>query len=131
MATKKSVITVDDIDGTPAVVTKKFNLDGVDYRIDLDQENADFLDEFLAPYVASARRVGGRRSQPQDTGTKEKAAPQKKTDTSDELPPNRVIRDWARKNGHNVSDRGRLSDQVIKKYLDANNPRKKGGRKRG
>lgn len=130
MATKKSVITVDDIDGTPAAVKKKFNLDGVSYVIDLDKDNADHLDEILAPFVAGARRVGGRKSQLQDTGP-QKTSPQKKTTTSEEQPPSSVIRAWAQKNGHKVSSHGRLSEQIIEKYLDATNPRKKGGRKRG
>ncbi|RSM68697.1 nucleoid-associated protein Lsr2 [Amycolatopsis sp. WAC 01375] len=125
MAKKETVVTVDDIDGTPAVETKKFMLDGVHYKIDLDADNIAHLDDVLRTYVAKARRTGGRA-----TPSKSHAAEKDTSPAAEALPPNEVIRNWARENKHQVADRGRIPEKVIKAYLDATNPRKKGTRKR-
>ena len=60
MAQKVQVILVDDIDGGPADETLSFSLDGVSYEIDLSTANAAKLRDAFAPYVGTARRVGGR-----------------------------------------------------------------------
>src|SRR4029453_10124462 len=51
----------DDIDGKPAAETVTFGLDGRTFEIDLSEKNARALRKDLAPWVASARRVSGRR----------------------------------------------------------------------
>ncbi len=61
MAQKINVSLVDDVDGSVAQETVTFSIDGVAHEIDLNAENADRLRATFAPYVAAARRVGGRR----------------------------------------------------------------------
>ena len=62
MAQRVNVILVDDLDGSDAVETVSFALDGVDYEIDLNDQHAGDLRNALSLYVGHARRTGGRRT---------------------------------------------------------------------
>jgi len=62
MARSEEVIVIDDLDGSKAVQTVRFGLDGKSYEIDLSAKNARALDRALAPYVAAARKVRKARS---------------------------------------------------------------------
>ncbi|XVX20960.1 histone-like nucleoid-structuring protein Lsr2 [Actinomycetota bacterium] len=107
MAQRVQVMLVDDIDGTDAEETVTFGLDGVTYEIDLNAANAAKLRDGLATWVGHARRSGGRRSA---------AKPPSRAQSREELTN---IREWARKNGHQVSDRGRISAEVKAAYEKA------------
>lgn len=104
MAQRVQIILEDDIDGGPADETVTFGLDGVTYEIDLNEKNASALRDALARYTGNARRAGGRRSTGRKTATK--------SNTSE-------VREWARANGHTVSDRGRISADVMAAYEQA------------
>lgn len=104
MAQRVSIILEDDLDGSPADETVTFALDGVSYEIDLNSKNAAALRDSLATYVGHARRAGGRRAPSRST-----ARSSSNRDLSD-------VREWARKNGHKVSDRGRISSEVQAAY---------------
>lgn len=55
---KKTVITlIDDVDGTEAVETITFTVDGTSYEIDLSAENARKFRSALEPYAAAARAI--------------------------------------------------------------------------
>lgn len=112
MAQRVQVILEDDIDGGDATETVTFGLDGVTYEIDLNESNAAALRDAMAPYVGSGRRVAGRRS----TGRSAAAS----TAGSDRKAELAAIRDWARSNGYQVSDRGRISAEVEQAYAQAN-----------
>ena len=107
MAQRVQIILEDDIDGGTATETVTFALDGVTYEIDLNEKNAASLREAFAPYVGSGRRVAGRRA----SGTSSRGSSNK-----GEL---MKIREWARANGHQVSDRGRISQAVRDAYAKA------------
>jgi hypothetical protein len=112
MAQRVQVLLVDDLDGGDASETVSFALDGVTYEIDLSESNAaKFRDDF-ASWIGHARRSGGRRA----TGGTRRAAPGS-TRTRSDLG---AIREWARANGHQVSDRGRISAEVQEAYDKAN-----------
>lgn len=104
MAKKVQVVLIDDLDGSEASETVKFGLDGVSYEIDLSEANAAALRNDLAKWVGSAERTGGRASRgggrPARAGRKDVSA----------------VRDWARENGFEVSDRGRISAEVQQAY---------------
>jgi hypothetical protein len=110
MARQVLVQYVDDLDGTPSdsVSTVSFGLDGATYEIDLSDGNAAKLRDVLAPYVAVAQRVGGRRKRggivagPAGGGRSKEQT--------------QAIRDWAKKNGHAISDRGRIPSNVIEAF---------------
>jgi nucleoid-associated protein Lsr2 len=107
MAQKVQVILVDDLDGGEAEESVTFSLDGVSYEIDLSAENAEALREAIAPWVGHARRVSGGRGRGRGPGRPRAAAA--KTDLAD-------VRNWARENGYQVSDRGRVSSEVMSAY---------------
>lgn len=109
MAQRMQVILEDDIDGGPAQETITFGLDGATYEIDLNEGNAAALRDALAAYVGAARRSGGRRS----TGRR-KAISSGSSATSE-------IREWAKANGYDVSERGRVSAAVKEAYEKATN----------
>jgi hypothetical protein len=128
MAQKVLVEMLDDIDGTPAAHTVPFSLDGVTYEIDLSDENAAALREELARYIAAGRRTGGR---------KVRVATGQPTTSSTDRERNQQIRAWANANGYEVSERGRLSSEVISAYesaqaaaAEAPAPRKRAPRKK-
>ncbi|MFJ1758669.1 Lsr2 family protein [Amycolatopsis sp. NPDC088138] len=107
MAQKVLVEMLDDIDGTLAAHTVPFSLDGVTYEIDLSDENAASLRDELARYISAGRRTGGR---------KVRVATGQPTTTSSDRERNQQIRAWANANGFEVSERGRLSSEVIAAY---------------
>lgn len=109
MAKRVQVILEDDLDGSPADETVTFGLDGVTYEIDLSAANAAKLRDGLAGWVGHATRVGGRRA------TSSGGA--KRNRSGRDLG---AVREWARKNGHQVSDRGRISAEVLAAYDKAN-----------
>ncbi|WP_284739922.1 histone-like nucleoid-structuring protein Lsr2 [Amycolatopsis sp. RTGN1] len=107
MAQKVLVEMLDDIDGTPAAHTIPFSLDGVTYEIDLSDDNAASLRDGLARYIGAGRRTGGR---------KVRVATGQPTTTASDRERNQQIRAWANANGYEVSERGRLSSEVIAAY---------------
>lgn len=107
MAQRVEVILIDDIDGSSAVETITFGLDGVSYEIDLSEEHAKKLRDDFAQWTGHARRApGGRRT----TTTRRTAG--RRSNVSE-------IREWARANGFQVSDRGRISAEVQEAYAKA------------
>ncbi len=109
MARKQEVIVtlVDDIDGTEAVETVSFALDGVGYEIDLNKKNAKALRTDVEKWVESARKA---RKTP--TGRRRTAA---KTGGSDAA----AIRVWAHENGIAVPARGRIPAAIVEQYRSA------------
>jgi hypothetical protein len=104
----RQVITVltDDLDGGDADRTVEFGLDGITYTIDLSEKNVAKLRKALDPYLAVATRAGrtaGRR-----TTTPVSRANSRET--------NQAIREWAAKNGWEVSERGRIPASVVEAY---------------
>ena len=94
MAQKVNIVLVDDLDGTEATETVTFGLDGTTYEIDLNDQNAAALRDVLAGYIGHGRKAAA------STGG----------------PSAKEIRDWARSNGHDVPERGRVSAEVRSAY---------------
>lgn len=89
--------------------TVAFALDGSAYEIDLCAEHAAELREDLATYVGAARkagRAGGRGASGKRSGSG--AGPGGPNLTE--------VRQWARGNGFEVSERGRVSTKVLDAY---------------
>ncbi|GAA4384583.1 histone-like nucleoid-structuring protein Lsr2 [Tsukamurella soli] len=116
MARKVTVTLVDDVDETQtADETVEFSLDGVTYEIDLSTKNAARLRGSLQEWVDHARRSGGRKrakaTVPVAAGRGRAAIDRSQS---------AAIREWARKNGKKVNDRGRISADVIEAFNAAN-----------
>ncbi len=116
MAQRVNVVLVDDVDGTDAVETVTFALDGVEYEIDLSEENAGKLRESISVYIGHARRTGGRR---RSGGQSDSKPSRSRSSASSDGPSASEIREWARANGHTVPDRGRVSSEVREAYAAA------------
>ncbi len=110
MAKKVTVTLVDDFDGEgPADETVEFSIDGVTYEIDLSNKNAKKLRDEFKQWMDAGRRVGGRRrGRP--------GAPVRAGRGSIDREQSAAIRDWARRNGHKVSTRGRIPAEVIEAF---------------
>ena len=118
MAQKVQVILVDDVDGGDASETVTFGLDGVSYEIDLNDDNAAKLRESLSTWVGHARRVGGRSSS--GGGSRRRSSAANGSGSGSGGTDTAAIRAWARDNGHDVSERGRISAEVMSAYEAAN-----------
>ena len=107
MAQKVQILLVDDLDGSEATETVSFGLDGTSYEIDLNEKNAGKLRDALSGYVGHARKVtaGSRRA--------------RRSAAAVNGPSAREIRDWARDNGLDVPDRGRVPASVREAYAKA------------
>ncbi|MCI3932213.1 MULTISPECIES: histone-like nucleoid-structuring protein Lsr2 [unclassified Streptomyces] len=110
MAQKVQVLLVDDLDGGEADETVTFALDGKSYEIDLTTANADKLRGLLEPYLKGGRRTGGRAS---GRGKGRAPAASQSQDTAQ-------IRAWAKENGFEVNDRGRVPASIREAYEKAN-----------
>lgn len=109
MAQKVQVLLVDDLDGGEADETVTFSLDGKSYEIDLTTANAEKLRESLAEFVKAGRRTGGRS-----------AGRGKARATSGGSQDTAKVRAWAKENGYNVNDRGRVPADIREAYEKAN-----------
>jgi hypothetical protein len=112
MAQKTIVQLVDDLTGAASddIESVTFGIDGVTYEIDLTEDNASNLRDSLADFVASARRTGGRVKR----GTAPVAT--QVTGSGRSREQTQAIREWAKNNGHDVSDRGRIPGTVIEAF---------------
>ncbi|MET4003518.1 MULTISPECIES: histone-like nucleoid-structuring protein Lsr2 [Arthrobacter] len=105
MAQKIHITLVDDIDQSPADENVTFGLDGISYEIDLSNENAEALRTALGKYIAAGRRAGGRAVRGRGAAT----APKSGSDVAQ-------IRAWARENGFEVHERGRIQAEIRDAY---------------
>mgnify|MGYP001950986074 CR=1 FL=1 len=64
---------VDDIDGSDAVTTVSFSLDGRNYEIDLSESHLERLQQALEPYLNAARTVSGGRRRRRSPATRRTA----------------------------------------------------------
>lgn len=110
MARKVQVILSDDLDGNlSADETVSFSLDGTSYEIDLSAKNAEEMRDVFSRYVSSARKVG-RESRTSGGGRGRATGGRMDREQAG------AIRDWARRNGHAVSDRGRIRRSIVEAY---------------
>lgn len=105
MAKRTITTLVDDIDGSEATTSFTFAFEGTNYEIDLNDANAEKFSEALKPWVGAARKA--TKTGTSSGGTSRKSAGRKDL---------AAIRKWAKDNGHEVSDRGRIPANVVEAY---------------
>lgn len=108
MAQKVEVRFIDDLDGSEAEGTYAFAYDGTNYEIDLSKENVIKLEEALDPFLTVARKVSKRQAKQVQAAP----APAKGRNREDTA----KIRAWARDQGHQISDRGRVPKTILEAY---------------
>ena len=113
MAQKTVVVMTDDLSGGDATQTIHFSLDNTDYVIDLNDKNAAALRSDFEKYIDAGRkhRTDGAAARPKRGVVR---GPASGVDTA-------AVREWARANGHEVSERGRVSKKIIDAFAAANN----------
>ena len=107
MAQRTTVQLIDDLDGTEGKETLLLSLDGTAVEIDLSTKNADKLRAAVKPYFDAGRRSGGRRG-----GGRRGRSSSSRSNSAD-------VRAWARSQGIELSDRGRIPGSVQQQYDDA------------
>jgi hypothetical protein len=110
VAQKIQTLFIDDLDGSEADGTVRFALDGTEYEIDLSAEHAEALREALARYVGAARKIGGSARRPA-RGGRSRAAGSGLNSTE--------VREWAKAQGIEVKDRGRVPAELVVKFKAA------------
>jgi hypothetical protein len=103
MAKNVSVVITDDLDGSPDAEAVAFSLDGHSYEIDLSEKNRARLQKSLQPFMDAGRRATHRRT------VKTSRSAGSGTDRA-------AVRAWAAGQGLKVSERGRISAEVLSKY---------------
>ena len=103
MAQKIQTLFIDDLDGGEAAGTVSFALDGAHYEIDLSEAHAQQLRATLARYAGAGRKITGTARRPARRRTGAAADGHSTTE----------IRDWAKANGFEVKDRGRIPAEVV------------------
>jgi Lsr2 len=106
MATKVLTTLQDDIDGSAAVETIRFGLNGVEWEIDLSERNANRLRNSLNDFITHGRKVGAKRER--------NAVSSRDFDPKD-------VRQWAEANGIDVNSRGRIPAEIVERYRSAGN----------
>ena len=106
MAQKIQTLLIDDLDGSAAESTVRFGLDGAEYEIDLNAGHARQLRDGLARYVDAARRVSGSARRP---ARGSRRGPSGGVNTTE-------VREWARAQGIEVKDRGRVPADLVAKF---------------
>ncbi len=103
MATITRTFLVDDLDGSAEdVETVLLSLDGASYEIDLSSQNADRLRGKLAKFIENGTKITPQK-------TRQAVALRPAPSGRDQV---QAVRDWARKHGLTVSDRGRIAKSV-------------------
>ena len=106
MAQQTQTLFVDDIDGSEAEGTVRFSLDAADYEIDLSVEHREELHKTLAAYIAHARKIGAVRRSARGRRGARAAGTHK-------------AREWAREQGIDIKDRGRVPAHILEQYRQA------------
>jgi hypothetical protein len=109
MAQKVQTFLIDDLDGSEAEGTVRFGLDGTHYEIDLSTDHAKELRTALARYTDAGRRVTGTVRRAGQNGDKAPASNISNTE----------IRTWAKAQGLELKERGRIPADVLAKYRAA------------
>ncbi|MBT2588370.1 Lsr2 family protein [Arthrobacter sp. ISL-95] len=102
MATKTIITLLDDLDGSEAAETVRFELDGIAYDMELNSRHAEELRTALAPFVQAARKAaptrGRRRTGHGNAG---------------------LVRAWARENGIPIASKGTINAEILERYYAA------------
>jgi len=112
MAQKVQTLLIDDLDGGQAEATVRFALDGTDYEIDLSTTHAEALRKTLAPYLSAARRTSGSAARRPGRSAGRAAIAGGPGPTT--------VREWAKSQGIEVKDRGRVPAELVVKFKAAN-----------
>jgi len=111
VAKKVETVLIDDLDGSTADTTIHFGLDGTDYEIDLNTTHTDELRKATERYIEAGRRVSSSARRPARSGARRSA--------TSSGPSSSEVRDWAKAQGYEVKERGRVPAELVVKFQAA------------
>jgi hypothetical protein len=121
MARTTIVQITDDLDGSADAQEVTFSVQGTDYTIDLGKKNLAALEKALKPYIdAATKTASGAKRTAKKSATKS-GPPRRSTRSVSSGQDTQAIRDWAKAQGMEVSDRGRIPRAVLDQYQQARN----------
>ncbi|MFJ4866668.1 MULTISPECIES: Lsr2 family protein [unclassified Streptomyces] len=106
MVQKHVTIYIDDLTGqeTDEGAVHTFTLNGVNYEIDLSPDSYDRMLEAFGPFLKAGRKVGNKK--------RSAVAPQSHTVG----PSTAQLREWAKEQGYDINDRGRIPVAIREAY---------------
>lgn len=119
---RKTLVTMtDDLDPkTEATQTVSFSLDGRSYEIDLNDKNAKKLRDFLDKYVEAGRKVNNYKANGSRRASRDVNGKVVNPSITRVGPGPATVRAWAKSNGYDVPDRGRIPAKVVEAFEAAN-----------
>jgi hypothetical protein len=113
------VIKFDDLDSkSEADESITYGLEGDFYEVDLSTGNADKLRAALAPFIKVSRPI-----QPRDAIRRAAATTTNNGNGQTQLPlpefDPATVRAWLQNNGHDVSDKGRIPENLVRLWHTA------------
>lgn len=112
MAQKVITEFIDDIDGSPAERTFTFAVDGTNYEMDLSTENIAEFKAAIGGFIESARKIKGSNNGRRNRSAGASGGRQSREQTQ-------AVREWARGQGHNISNRGRIPSSIQQAFDQA------------
>src|SRR5690242_16161591 len=106
----------DDLDGSSAAETVRFAFEGQSYEIDLSRANKRAFEKLMKPYVQSARKARGGRSTGRGRSSSTRSSARAARSSSANGRDLAAVRAWANEQGMAVSERGRISKNVLEAY---------------
>lgn len=102
-----SDLSGEEIPADSAGGTVEFGVSGTLYAVDLTEAELQDFNDALAPYVDVAQKLTNRGARINRTTVSSSQAGKR---SKDQLT---AIRTWAKKNGHEISERGRVPEAVL------------------
>ena len=107
MASRVVTLITDDFTGEEAEETIHFAVEGAEYEIDLSKAHAQGFRAAIEPYMHAGRKTGSRRTRRSGSAG------------ASDGDQTKAIRDWAKSQKMQVSDRGRVSAEIREAYRKA------------
>lgn len=111
MARREITQYFDDLDNSPLtdneVNSIRFSVDGNHYILDLSEKNAAAFRSAMEPWITAAHPAPA--STPARSASRQTSSAKR----------SRAIREWAREEGIEVSDRGKIPARVVEAYNEA------------
>ncbi|MFT4394725.1 histone-like nucleoid-structuring protein Lsr2 [Gordonia lacunae] len=110
MAKKEIVQVIDDLDGKvlDQYETVRWSLDGKNYEFDTSSKHAQQFRDSLSKYLDISRQTGRVTKRATTASTATGGGRNKET--------TKAIREWAIKEGYELSDRGRIPQSIIEAF---------------
>lgn len=110
---KSTIVTItSDLSQGEDAKTVKFGYKGVNYEIDITDDEDSALEEFLAPYIGAGTRV----ATPLYAGSTSTVSSRRQYGTGPARKDTKHIREWLTDNGTEISDRGRIPKADMARY---------------